>query len=308
MSDGSLMQAWALGASLYVPALHPDLVKIANAEKVPQIKSMIICTEDAVAEQDVERCIESLAHFLPLIQRIDSRYRFIRVRNPTVLRRVLALPGIDNLDGFVLPKFDSRQMPAYFELLQETSYSIMPTLETAAVFDAVAMRRLARQLARSSLRERIPVLRIGGNDLLNLLRIRRPRGLTWYETPIAAVIAQLVTTFIPSGFTLSAPVYDYLNDEQTLAREIGMDLAHGLVGKTAIHPTQIALIQQHYAVSEPDYQDAQALLSIDSPAVFKQNDAMCETATHIHWARQILCRHAHYGLRRAAHPTSLRSG
>lgn len=290
--------AWGLGAPLYVPALHPDLVKIANAEKVPQIKSMIICTEDAIAEQDVERSIERLAHFLPLIQRIDSRYRFIRVRNPDVLQRVLALPGIDNLDGFVLPKFDSCQMPAYFELLQETQHTIMPTLETAKAFDGIAMRRLAKQLAQSSLRERILVLRIGGNDLLSLLGIRRPRGMTLYETPIAAVIAQLVTTFIPLGFTLSAPVYEYLNDPHTLAREIQADLAHGLVGKTAIHPTQIPMIQRHYAVSERDYEDALALLSMRSPAVFKQNDAMCETATHANWAEHILCRYTHYGLYR----------
>ena len=41
---------------------------------------------------------------------------------------------------------------------------------------------------------------IGGNDLLNLLGLRRQRGHTLYETPLGAVIARLVTTFKPHGF------------------------------------------------------------------------------------------------------------
>ena len=57
-------------------------------------------------------------------------------------------------------------------------------------------------------RARILVLRIGGNDLLNLLGLRRQRGHTLYETPLGAVIARLVTTFKPHGFRLSAPVFE----------------------------------------------------------------------------------------------------
>ena len=30
---------WAFGAPLYVPAMHRELLKIANAEKIPQLKS-----------------------------------------------------------------------------------------------------------------------------------------------------------------------------------------------------------------------------------------------------------------------------
>lgn len=289
-------QGWQLGAPLYVPVLHPDLLKIANAEKIPFIKSMIICTEDAVAEKDLAQSMLNLERFLPLIERVESRFRFIRVRNPQILKRILDLPGIEKIDGFVLPKFDLNNFQAYHESLTNTQFRIMPTLETVDVFNPAAMRELAMTLVNSSLKNNIPLLRIGGNDLLNLIGMRRPRGVSLYETPIAHVIAQLVTTFKPLGFSLSAPVYEYLDDTETLDREIRSDMAHGLVGKTAIHPTQIPMIQRHYRVSEMDYEEAQDILNTESPAVFKRHQAMCEVSTHINWARQIIDRYDCYGL------------
>src|SRR5690606_29849263 len=100
-----------------------------------------------------------------------------------------------------------------------------------------------------AMKARMILIRIGGNDLLNLLGLRRPRGMTLYETPLSGVISQLVTTYKPLGFSLSAPVFEYLADKATLDREIRLDMAHGLVGKTAIHPNQIPMIERHYAVT-----------------------------------------------------------
>ncbi|MDP2177222.1 HpcH/HpaI aldolase/citrate lyase family protein [Methylicorpusculum sp.] len=286
---------WQLGAPLYVPALHPDLLKIANAEKIPFIRSMIICTEDAIFERDVNKSLEQLRQFLPFIQTMDSRYRFIRVRNPQVLRRILDLPGIENINGFVLPKFDNHNRESYLKELRNTRFLIMPTLESSDVFIPSAMRELALSLTEDPMRSRIILLRIGGNDLLNLIGLRRPRGVTLYETPIATVISQLVITFRPLGFSLSAPVFEYLADRDTLNREIDLDLAHGLVGKTAIHPSQIPLIENRYAVSGQDYREALSILDEQGPAVFKMHEAMCEISTHSNWARQILTRYDVYG-------------
>ena len=286
---------WQLGAPLYVPASHPDLLKIANAEKIRFARSMIICTEDAIAEKDINRSLENLRKFLPYIHTMASRYRFIRVRNQDVLKRILDMPNIDKVDGFVLPKFNQVNRDAYLNELRNTQFWVMPTLETADVFNPSAMQDLAMSLVEDSIHSRILMLRIGGNDLLNLVGIRRPRGITLYETPIAGVISQLVTTYRPLGFSLSAPVYEYLTDHNTLNREISLDMAHGLIGKTAIHPSQIPLIEKHYAVSEKDYLEALSILDVNSPAVFKMHESMCEVSTHSVWAQQILFRHEYYG-------------
>jgi citrate lyase beta subunit len=66
------------------------------------------------------------------------------------------------------------------------------------------------------------------------------------------------------------------------------DLAHGLVGKTAIHPSQVALIEQHYRVHHSDVEAALRIMNPDSPAVFKMHNSMCEVATHRTWAHGVV--------------------
>jgi citrate lyase beta subunit len=135
-------------------------------------------------------------------------------------------------------------------------------------------------------RSRILALRIGGNDLLALLGLRRPRGMTIYRTPLGPVIARLVTTFRPYGFALTAPVFEHLDLPELLDQEVLEDMAYGMVGKTAIHPTQIAPIEQHYKVKPHDLAAAHAILDASAPAVFRMHDSMCEVATHRAWAER----------------------
>ena len=109
-----------------------------------------------------------------------------------------------------------------------------------------------------------------------------------YRTPLGPVIARLVTTFRPYGFVLTAPVFEYLDLPELLDQEVAEDLAYGMVGKTAIHPTQIAPIEQHYKVTPQDLAVARAILDVDSPAVFRMHDSMCEVATHRAWAERMV--------------------
>jgi citrate lyase beta subunit len=288
---------WSLGAPLYMPAHRRDLLDCANGEKLPVLRSMIFCTEDAVADNDLESSLRHLGLCLQKFKDLPQRYRFIRARNPQVMARLLALPNIERIDGFVLPKFNTCVMNAYFDQLQGSSFKIMPTLETKDVFDVGAMTELRQALLQHSLLPQILMLRIGGNDLMNLLGIRRPRHLTLYDTPIGHVISQLVTIFKPYGFSLSSPVFEYLDEMATLKKEIDLDLAHGLIGKTAIHPMQIQAIEDTYRVEYEDYDMAKRLVDQGSPAVFKMHNAMCEVATHLHWAKDIIKRQQNYGVR-----------
>jgi citrate lyase beta subunit len=288
---------WFMGAPLYMPAHRFDLMDIANGEKLPMLRSMIFCTEDAVSDRDIESSLRHLGLCLQGFRETPKRFRFIRARNPEVLARLLDLPKIEKIDGFVLPKFNEDVFCAYFDLLQGTSFKVMPTLETREVFDYQAMSNLRQGLCQEDIFERILMLRIGGNDLMNLLGLRRPRNLTLYETPLAHVIAQLVTVFKPYQFALSAPVFEYLDDPITLKREIKLDLAHGLTGKTAIHPAQIAQIEAEYAVDREDYEMALSLTHQLAPAVFKMHNSMCEVATHQLWAKDIIHRKTAYGVK-----------
>lgn len=281
--------------SLYIPATHPDLPAIANGDKLPNLRSVIFCTEDAVAERELSYALFNLSLTLQHMQPERPTRRFVRVRNPEVLARVLAMPGVDKLHGFVLPKVTRENFHAYFDQVAERHFMLMPTLETAEVFDDAEMRQLRQLLQQPQIRPKILTLRIGGNDLLALLGLRRPRHATLYQTPIGALIARLVGIFRPHGFALSAPVCEHLDQSALLEEEVRQDLAHGLVGKSAIHPEQIAIIEKQYRVCPADVEVAHKILDPNSPAVFRLHDSMCEVATLRGWAQVTLAQAHAYG-------------
>ncbi len=290
-----MAEAQKLGASLYVPTTHAQLLPIANGSKYPDVRSLIFCTEDSVAEGDLPFALRNLYGALDEMGSSKTT-RFVRPRNAEVLKRVLEMPGVEKLDGFVLPKFNRREMRSYLALLRDSHFKIMPTLETVEVFEEHQMRRLRDSLLESGWASRVLALRIGGNDLLALLGMRRPRGMTIYQTPIGGVISSLVRIFRPSGIHLTAPVFEYIDDVTVLEAEIRLDLAHGLTGKTAIHPSQIAIIERFYQVREEELAMATRVLGSGEPGVFGMFGAMCEPATHAPWALEIVERAAAFGV------------
>ncbi|MCP5159452.1 MAG: HpcH/HpaI aldolase/citrate lyase family protein [Gammaproteobacteria bacterium] len=296
LESAPTLSATQLGASLYVPASRPDLAMIAHGQKAFPVRSLIFCTEDALHERELEPALNRLAALLPELKTGWS-LRFIRPRNPSVLRRLLRMNGIEHIQGFVLPKIGPRALGNWLRAWDDRyGHWLMPVLETPETFDRRQMETLRDRLEDSGLRERILCLRIGGNDLLNLLGIRRARNATIYDTPLRGVISDLVCIFHPAGYSLSAPVFERLDMPEVLAREVDADLQHGLVGKTAIHPMQIPIIEKHYQVSQEDYEMAAAVLEPNAAAVFKLNGTFCEPATHQRWAAGILERAKTFGM------------
>jgi citrate lyase beta subunit len=285
-----MLESYRLGASLYVPAMHTKLLQALRGDLFQDVRSLIACTEDAVAEVDLPRALAKIKSILPALpSRAAGPLRFIRPRNADVLAQLLDMRDIDRIHGFVIPKADIESLPAYERHLAGSDFLVMPTLETSTVFDLMGQRDLRQYLESSVIRPQILALRIGGNDLLRILAMRRTRGTTSYETPIGLVIQHLVLTFRPYGFQLTAPVYDFIDDPETLVRETQADLAMGLIGKTAIHPDQIAVIESAFKVCEDDLNAAREILTANS-AVFKFNGAMMEVAVHTRWAQSILAR------------------
>lgn len=287
-----------LGASLYVPATRADLVSIGNGRRYPILRSVIFCTEDSIRPAEVAVALGNLREALPQFQAAPLQ-RFIRPRTPELLERLLAMEGIENVCGFVVPKASTSVLKQYQDLLAgHESFLLMPTLETADVFDHHAMIDLREWLSEPQVRARILALRIGGNDLLHLLGVRRRPDRTIYETGLGPVIAMLAATFLPHGLALTAPVFEGLAHPSVLQVEVQRDLDHGLIGKTAIHPVQVPQIEAAYAVDQEELEMALALLQPDAPAVFRMHNVMCEEATHWRWARTILARSQIFGVRR----------
>lgn len=293
------VSALALGATLYMPCTRTDLAtRLFGATRIPGLRSVVLCLEDAVLERDLP---EALTNLGDLLRFMDNREDgpsdpmiFVRPRDARMLARILRMPGARGLTGYVLPKANAETLPGYLALQIPEGQMLMPTLETREACDPYEMRRLRDQLL--AVQDRILALRIGGNDLMQSMGLRRSSGGTAYDGPLGTVIAMLVTTFSPWGFSLSAPVMERFGDRALLRRELARDIDHGLLTKTAIHPDQIPIIQNALAVPARDVEEARAILDPNVPAVFAQDGVMCEPATHRVWAERILARADVFGM------------
>lgn len=283
-----------LGASIYVPSNRKDLISIVKGLKFKS-RSIIFCTEDSILESEVPQGIHNIKELLKHIDPLTKTLFFVRVRNIEVFKEILELPHINRLSGFVFPKITAQNFSNYMKLLpKKHKFSIMPTLETKEVFSFNKMEELVKTF--EPYKNDILTLRIGGNDLMNIIGIRRPRNKTIYDTPIGNVISNLVAIFKPAGYNLTSPVYEFLYDNEILLKEMSFDLSSGLFGKTAIHPEQIPVIESFYKVSPEDLEMALAILDKNSKAVFNMHGTMCEVATHYNWAEQIHERAKVYGV------------
>ncbi|ABA57514.1 HpcH/HpaI aldolase/citrate lyase family protein [Nitrosococcus oceani] len=283
-----------LGATLYMPATRKDIARVLNQQKLTGLRSAVVCTEDSILEQDLSPALANLRLVLEQL-RPSSMLRFIRPRNLEVLSQLMRIPEIRRIDGFILPKVDEKNLPLYAELAARIpELLLMPTLETEMAFSRQRLEALRKGLAKVS--NPILCLRIGGNDLLRLLGLKRPKHLTIYDTPLRNIINDVILTFRPAGYGLSSPVFEYLDNYATLQREVALDIVHGLLTKAAIHPSQIPVVERAYQVCQKDMELAQRVLEEGTPAVFKLNSQMVEPATHCAWAERLLLQAELYGV------------
>ena len=304
-----IQSPYALGATIYCPATHSDLYAIASGQKYPNCRSIVICLEDAVLESEVEIGLKNLSKLLVTFAQFGmpghAPYIFIRPRHIAMAQVLSEWKNINLVCGYVLPKFTLASFESWKKVIP-TGLQIMPTLETAEFFDFGYIQEFRQALEQDQ--SSILALRIGGNDLLSCLKLRRPRHLTVYETPLLTLINQLVGQLTPYGFMLTAPVFEHYSNLALLRQELDRDVISGLVGKTAIHPSQIDVIHAAFQVHHEDYLEAQQIVQQDAKAVFGSNGSMLEPATHKQWAIQILDRAQYYGVSNPEQMTMLRNG
>lgn len=292
---------FALGSTLYMPATRPDLLAVMVGKKLPGLRSLVVCLEDAIAESDATTALTRLRSTLASVARTSRTdgprpLMFVRPKNPRMAATLMAWPEIQVIEGFVIPKLDLASLGSWGRVLDNPSQLLMPTLETAQVYNPAAVAELGQAL-RAEFGERTLAIRIGGNDLLGCLALRRPRSTTLYETPMGYVIPMLAGVLGAQGFALTAPVFEHLAMPDLLSRELHLDMAHGLVGKTAIHPCQVPLIHEGLKVPIEDLNCARLIVQGARPAVFRHDDAMVEPATHYNWAVRTLERAKWHGVK-----------
>jgi len=291
------LDPWDLGATLYVPATRPDVADMLAGQGRCRPRALILCVEDSVAPRDKAGALDRLRQLLPARQ-TDAAV-FLRPADQAMAEAVIASPLAEAVDGLVLPKSTPQQVSAIAWACQDFGRALwlMPTLEHASMLTADGRAALLSVLIDPVVAPQILTLRVGAHDLLSSMALRRRAGASLYDGPMGRIVVDLVGCFRPAGFALSAPVFDGLEEPGRLAADVRWELAHGLIGKSAIHPDQLLVIEAEYAVSDEDLALAQAILAETAPAVFQSGGQMIEPAVHRPWARQILVRAERFGVR-----------
>ncbi|MFF3320462.1 HpcH/HpaI aldolase/citrate lyase family protein [Streptomyces sp. NPDC003035] len=185
-------------------------------------------------------------------------------------------------------------------------------------------------------RDRVLALRLGVTDFCSAYGLRRSPDMTAYDVQLVAhVIADVVNVLGRSdgtGFTITGPVWEYFrlgermfkpqlrrspflegraedlrtalieHDLDGLLREIELDRANGLLGKTCIHPTHVVPVHALSVVSHEEYSDAQDILRPERGGGGVMRSAytnkMNEVKPHRAWAERTLLRAEVFGVAR----------
>ncbi|MEU4065385.1 HpcH/HpaI aldolase/citrate lyase family protein [Streptomyces wedmorensis] len=183
-------------------------------------------------------------------------------------------------------------------------------------------------------RDRVLALRLGVTDFCSAYGLRRSPDMTAYDVKIVAnVIADVVNVLGRSdgtGFTITGPVWEYFrpgermfkpqlrrspflegraedlrtalieHDLDGLLREIELDRANGLLGKTCIHPTHVVPVHALSVVSHEEWSDAQDILRPEQGGggVLRSvyTNKMNEVKPHRAWAERTLQRAEVFGV------------
>ncbi len=282
-----------LGATLFVPATHKDLESVVCKKKFPELKSVLIDTEDGISESSLEIAFESIKELLKTYKK-EKLLLFIRPRNVEVLARVLKLENINSIDGFILPKFSLSNAQNYFDLLKETDFSIMPSIEGEELFNQNTLYELRDILLKN--RENILLLRFGLEDILRQLKMKRSCSDSAFDfSATSYVLGAFIATFKSAGFAISGGVYPCFKDKDGFIKDVKRDLKEGLFSKTIIHPRQIKPLHELYKVSTKELAEALEICQ-NNEAVFNQNEKMAEVVTMQPYAQEIILRAEVYGV------------
>ena len=230
---------------LYVPGDDPRRIEKALDTEADAV---VIDLEDAVAPNRKEEARETVAGVL------GSRAAkpvFVRVNT---LGSELAARDIDavvspHLAGLRLPKVESLES---VRLVAESLDGLGSEAGIQCLLESALGLELAFEIARSH--ERVAGISLGEADLAADLGVRNEAGLLYARS---RVVGASRAAGLPNPVQ---SVYTNVRDLDGLRRSTEEGKNMGFVGRSAIHPGQIPVINEVFTPSEEEVAEAQGLL------------------------------------------------
>lgn len=236
-----------------------NIVDKLLGKEIPELKSMVMCFEDAISEEDVSKAEENvLSHLSVLANALDEKkievgeipLIFLRVRDAEQFfsfSERLTKRQANVLTGFVFPKFYSVNAHEYLEQLKvlnekfEITLYAMPILEGKTI--AYRESRLGEleklKLILDAYQQCILNIRIGGTDFSSLFGVRRGISSSVYDIlPVRDAISDILNFFnrMEDSYTVSAPVWEYFlaYKQDIIEQYVGNNIHHSLLTKEPI--------------------------------------------------------------------------
>lgn len=312
---------YTVGALLYCPANNESIAKSIIQERFGTKYSLALCLEDTIQDdcvQDAECKLITALQTIYAERQTKEFYipkTFIRVRCPEQIPALYERLGAAEalITGFIIPKFALDNADAYIETIAQLNKTAERTIYMMPIFESPTIVNLQnRTHILYTLKEKLDTIaeyvlniRVGGNDLCHTFGFRRHKDESIHDIrPIANIFSDIVTVF-GIDYVVSGPVWEYYSGEgwdTGLANELKEDKLCGFLGKTAIHPNQIEVINEAYRISKADFEDAKAILNWDGDSNklvsgSSTGERMNEYKTHHNWARKVLFMAEYYGVK-----------
>lgn len=308
-----VINAYSVGSLLYTPATNPLIYEKIKNGVFDNPYSLCFCLEDSIEDSAVKMGEQNIIQiFAALEKNLTSLpylpQLFIRVRNPGQIKALTNKldTSLTLLKGFVLPKFSPDNAPVYIEQICNVNQSfskkiyMMPILESQNLIPLHTRISMLTTLYHLLMEVHSLVLniRVGGNDLCHYFGVRRNANESIYDIlPVAHILSDILTVF-QKDFIVSGPVWEYFADENNnwkigLEQELHKDLLNGFIGKTVIHPNQIAIVNEGLKANQHDLEDALNILTFENSTLLVEKSSagtrMNEIKTHTNWAlKQVL--------------------
>lgn len=249
---------FCLGGTLYMPGTRSILDKLLACE-LPELKSMVMCFEDAICEEDVQQAeLNVQSHLDALADALDKQQIslddipliFLRVRTTEQFysfAEKLTRRQASILTGFVFPKFYSSNANEYLERLKllndalEVTLYGMPILEGKAIaYRETRVGELEKlKIKLDPYRDYILNIRVGGTDFSSLFGVRRSMNSSVYDIlPVRDALSDILNFFnrIEDGYTVSGPVWEYFlaYKKDDIQQYLGNNIQHSLLTKEPI--------------------------------------------------------------------------
>ena len=230
---------------LYVPGDDPRRIEKALDTEADAV---VIDLEDAVAPSRKKEARKNAAEAL---ESEPARPTFVRVNAPgseLAARDIDAVAAL-YLSGLRLPKVESLES---VRLVAETLEELRSEAGIQCLIESALGLELSFEIARSH--ERVAGISLGEADLAADLGVRDEAGLLYARS-------RIVSASRAAG--LPGPVqsvYTRVNDLDGLRRSTEEGKNMGFVGRSAIHPSQVPIINEVFTPTEEEVAEAQELL------------------------------------------------